>query len=249
MKKTLFIVLLALIAAAPAMAASLSVTSAAAMGNGAAVNQCSGDSQPGPCGLEVTNDGTTQKAFVRDETPTDETVYRSTFYFDPNDINTAGTAFPVGGAMTLFRARNDAFDGAFQVMMTRTSNRGIRVWVRSLSNNGNPKFTRRMDLGCDDPGCVVAAITLPARIQAEWTQGDTCGAASGTSTITLFDGNDAQVDTSELVDQSNNPVGINNCNRDVDVVELGLVAIFSNTIPNGNSMYFDEFESFRTLAP
>ena len=197
MKNRMAILLLAVAAlvAVPAFGANLTVTNAAAMSNTVAQNDCAvvlnpdgtdatpADNEPGPCGLEVNNDGTTQRAFVTDATPVDESIYRSLFFWDPNDLETAGTTFPVGAAMTLFRTRDDAFNGAFQVMTRLTRNRGFRLWIRALSNNGNAKFTARVDLGCDLGGpCVVPRVTLPVSIQSEWTQGDVCGAASGSAT-------------------------------------------------------------------
>ena len=92
MKKLALMTALLLAFSGAAYGDSLSVTSTAAMG-GVAQNDCSGDNQPGPCGLEVFHDNSSL-AYVQDDSPADESVYRATFLYNPNNIQASTTEGP-----------------------------------------------------------------------------------------------------------------------------------------------------------
>lgn len=80
----LFLVM-ALCVGGSAWANSLSVTSAAALFNTTPQANCSGDGQPGPCGLQVdVTPGDSSPAFVETNAPAAETGVRVSFWLDPN---------------------------------------------------------------------------------------------------------------------------------------------------------------------
>ncbi len=80
MKKTLLVLMAVCMVASIAGADSLTVNSAAAMGGTGTA--CGG----GNCGLDVTHDNTSA-AYVRDDSPTAETIYRFEFLFDRHAIS------------------------------------------------------------------------------------------------------------------------------------------------------------------
>lgn len=199
-------------------AATLAVNNAAAMG-GTGGTACSG----GPCGLEVTFNGATSAAFVRDDTPANEGIYRAQFWFDPNNITMNDGTFHV-----LFRATQEVpFRACFQIMLVKKS--GLtRLWVRGLNNPGTERFTNRINIPADGPQL----------IQVEWERSDTPGVLNGYATISIIDGSAAG---------ATETVMLNNSAFGVDFVNMGAVGnIAATTI---GSHYFDEFESYRTLAP
>lgn len=209
MKKIIALAVILGLSAPAAFAASLDVNASAAM---AGTN----------FGLEVIFDGP-GNAYVRDDTPADETIYRCQFWLDPAtwNGNDAGDFFVISRATW-----EDQFLAAFQVMMVKKV--GLwRLWVRSMNNTGLPRYTNRINLS---PG-------NPSLLQVEWVQGDTPGALSGYVTLTIIDGYNAGQSVS---------VDLNNSNFNVDSVVLGAL----QPLPSqSGSIYLDEFASFRTLAP
>ena len=78
MKRSMLVVIVGLaLAATPAMADTLNVNAAAAMGG---TN----------FGLEVLHDNTSP-AYVQDDTPSGESVYRFSFLYNPRDIGSTGS--------------------------------------------------------------------------------------------------------------------------------------------------------------
>jgi len=96
------LVLLGLCVVAPLWANSLKVTSAAAMSNLVADQPCSGDGQPGPCGLQVDatlNDST--PAYVETTDPNAENGIRVTFWLDPNSQKKGLNRLDMNGAQNV----------------------------------------------------------------------------------------------------------------------------------------------------
>lgn len=173
-------------------------------------------------GLEMIMDGTTHGSFVRDDTPNDEVIYRAQFWFNPNTWNG-----PEGATVILARTTDETlFYAPFQVLLTKKS--GLwRVYVRAQNNTGVVRFTNRINL---TPG-------TPSLLQVEWVKGDVPGTLSGDVTLSVLDGAAAGQSVA---------TGLNNSNIYADNIVLG--ALQPQTTQTG-SYYFDEFASFRTLAP
>jgi len=173
-------------------------------------------------GMEVTMDGTTTNAFVKDETPDGETVYRAQFWFDVNTWDGIDTDW-----VFISRTADETLWYApYQVLMVKKM--GLwRIWLRAQNNTGVVRFTNRINL---QPGS-------PSLLQIEWQQGDTPGALSGDVTLTVIDG---------YAVGSSVSTGLNNSTIVVDSVTMG--AMQPKATQTG-SLYFDEFESYRTLAP
>lgn len=234
--------ILALTSVPPLNGADLAVTSSASMGASQPASPCSGDGRPGPCGLEITFDGTTAKSFVKSDSPSNESIYRARFWWNPNNL---GTDSRLDEGETFIILRTTDVNGtpnsggveqaAFQVLARYKSDKGLRTWVRLVTNNyppPNARFSNRIDL---DPN------GGPVQLEVEWVQGDVCGELSGLVTLRAIDGQQAGKEVSAVA---------NNCELDVDDIILGLVTYaedFGSPL-NGTSMYFDEFESFRSLS-
>ena len=173
-------------------------------------------------GLEITMDGTTANAFVKDDTPAGESVYRAQFWFDVNTWDGIESDW-----VFINRATDETLWYApYQVLMVRKS--GLwRIWLRAQNNNGVVRFTNRINL---QPGS-------PSLLQIEWEQGDTPGVLSGAATLTVIDG----YAVGESV-----TTGLNNSTIVADSVTLGAM---QPKATQTRTYYLDEFESYRTLAP
>lgn len=183
----------------------------------------------GNFGLAVTVDGSTNKANVQDYSPNDETVYRASFKIDMNNLVMAEGArhdiFIIrsapGGPLGL-NHRNEAF-----------------LWAQYFGAQTNPY---KINLVCrrDDGKWLWGGKTsLPpsgARtLMVEWEAASGPGANDGACRI-YFNGN--LKGALEVLDNDERAVGsawIGSVNR-IDPATNG-------------TMYFDSFESFRTLAP
>ncbi|MEM6457237.1 MAG: hypothetical protein AAF772_19265 [Acidobacteriota bacterium] len=201
-----------------AFGASLAVNNTAAMGSSGGT-ACAG----GECGLEVTFDGNTSPAFVRDDTPDNEALYRAEFWFNPNNITMNDGTFHV-----IFRATEEsAFQAATQILFTFKSSL-CRLSLRGLNNPGTTRFTNRINVPCDQA----------TQLRVEWTRSDTPGALNGDMTLSVI-GGAGPVGTS--VSSS-----LNNSNLNVDFVNLGAVGNINPA--TSSTQWFDEFQSFRTAA-
>lgn len=174
-------------------------------------------------GLATTFTNDTVKAYVKDETPDGETIYRVQYWFDPATVNMADRTF-----YTMFRATRSApLNAAFMVLHKYVGGTH-RIWLRGLNNPGSVRFSTRIDLM---PGS-------PSLIQVEWTQGDTPGVLSGNATMTILSG----YASGQVVS-----IDLNNSDYVVDDCLMGAVGNIPAT--TSGTIYFDEFASYRTLAP
>ncbi|HSL18955.1 MAG TPA: hypothetical protein VLB51_13700 [Methylomirabilota bacterium] len=173
-------------------------------------------------GLAVSMDGTTQNAYVKDDTPDRETIYRAQFWIDVNTWDGID-----GDWLFVSRTADETIWYApYQVLMNKKS--GLwRIWLRAQNNTGVVRFTNRINL---QPGS-------PSLLQIEWVQGDTPGTLSGEVTLSVIDGYGAGASVS---------TGLNNSMIFCDSVTLG--AMQPKATQTG-VYYVDEFASFRTLAP
>jgi hypothetical protein len=211
MKKFVFAGIIALLLSPiVADAASLAVTNPAAM---AGTNY----------GLAVTFTGDTAKAYVKDETPDGETIYRAQFWFDPASVNMADRTYYV-----LFRATRTTPMSAAVMILHKYVAGTHRIWLRGLNNPLTVRFSTRIDLMAGSPSL----------LQVEWTQGDTPGVLSGNATLTVLDGYAA-----------GQSVGIDLNNSDFVVDDCLLGAVGNVPATSTGTIYVDEFASYRTLAP
>lgn len=229
------LVLTVLLLSAPAamLADSLSVTPGAAM-NGTSY------------GLEVAHDNTSP-SFVQDNSPSGETVYRAEFLFNPNDMASAASinfrqpifqalspvprpgigACPAGGFIAIIRI--------FLQLANNANQYNIQVFLRGDSC-GQLGITPRTTIASDQP----------AKVCLEWEQ-----APAGTGDAR---GAVAVVGPADACPSSGDPAwtvrtGFNNHLTSVEIVRLGTVSTNAFGAGEDGTMFFDEFASFRTLAP
>lgn len=239
----LVIASIAALFAGAAMGDSLSVTSTAAMG-GVADQNCTGDAQPGPCGLDVAHDNSST-AFVQDDSPQDESIYRYSFLFNPNNIS------PENGNWrhTIFWA---------QSLNTRPGNgtcpvsAGARIPATrvflTLRNGGTRYGVRAVAFAnvCGKLGTINLDIPqgAPSKICGFWEQG-TVG-VPGSHGIAVVGSGDPCPTHGDAAYATNNII-----NNELSVFRVQMGSLATNTFGRGEngSWYLDEFESFRTLAP
>ncbi|MBZ0114051.1 MAG: hypothetical protein K8J08_16425 [Thermoanaerobaculia bacterium] len=220
MKKVLLALTASAMMVAPAIADNgLTVNNTAAMGGSGTA--CGGSN----CGLSLNLDGSTNLAFVEDQTPAAETIYRAEFMFDPNSL-----PMSAGDKFVILLTRRADFANSLRLQFNLNGgNYRVRLQVQKNNNewadtrlNGNsgPRF---VDL-VDGPN----TISIEARFgnSAESYAAVTVGA------VTHYK------DTYQSSSWS------------VDRVRMGGPRMNNATGgPFTGSVYFDEFASFRTLAP
>jgi hypothetical protein len=231
---------LACLVSGVALADSLSVTSTAAMG-GVADQTCTGDGMPGPCGLEVFHDNSSV-AFVEDQSPQNETVYRASFLFNPNNISPGAklrqnifraigpNPNPGVGSCDLAGLKNV---GRVFLLLYRPDGSRYAAFLQGIGNQCGERATLRVELEPD----------TPKRICVEMEFGN---ALSGRLAIAAVDiGDPCPTSGSGAWQERDLSNGLTN----VDRVRLGTPGTNNFGAGESGDMYFDEFESFRTLAP
>lgn len=189
----------------------------------------------GDCSMNGTNyglevhlvPGDTQIVYVEDQTPANETVYRASFWFNPNAISMGATQrFPI------FLVRNDSFQNILRLQLHRNAaNNKYRLRLQVLKNNGDWANAREFDAtGADflpiGDGSIERLVTV------EVVYGDNL-----TSQIRLTANGMTFTKTAYW-----------STNWSVDHVRMGATRNLGSGTYSGD-MCFDEFESFRTLAP
>ncbi len=261
MKKRMILIAAGLLLlAGSAMADSLMVTNAAAMGPGAAVNDCAvalnpdgtdatpGDNEPGPCGLEVVHDNTSA-AFVQDDSPNAETIYRFEFIYNPRSVGSSGNGTPF--AFTMFTALADN---------ARPSNPGNPCPLAAHL----PVFPARIFARYGGPGLTIPGVRMTIMTNfcgvlgspvVYWVENEArkiCAiveiGAPGRGALAIVGENDTCPPDDDPA-YAEVPGPFNNNELPVQGARLG------NILPNpygggeSGSYYLDEFASFRTLAP
>jgi len=210
-------VLLTVAAAGPALAANtLDVTNAAAI--------------EGNFGMEVTHDGSTNRVYVQDNSPSCETVYRAEFDFDRNDIlidNCSGTC---SNRHVIFLARQSSpATTPFRITLIRfkvdASGSVPRYAIRlsAREDAGNFRFVG---------GFVLAGA--PRTVAVEWTAG------SGDGIARLLKNDVVQRELTNL----------DNDTHCVDLVRLGATSglTAADALTDG-TVYYDSFVSLRSVSP
>ncbi len=210
MKKTLFlIVVLGGLITSQAYAAALSVTNAAAL--------------TGNFGLEVTMQGDTANAFVRDNSPDSETVFRANFQLKRNTIS-----FVAPNSNVVFFAMQETGPppdkGVIRLTMGKFADG--RVFVRAFAGQNTPLNFRFIG------GTIITPATTV--IGVEWVKSDP-GADNGQ--LRLY--------RNGLLQQ--NRLDVKNDALDIDHVRFGAPSLVDASTTG--SYYLDSYESFRTLSP
>jgi len=176
----------------------------------------------GSYGLAVNFDGSTNRVYVQDASPQAETVYRASFMLNRNDVDMALRANHV-----ILLARQD--QGAdpdtstIKLTMGRFGNGNYFCRAFIMQDNGNFRF-----IG----GLIIT--TFDVKIGIEWKASDS-GQSNGLLRLYRND-----VLKQELLN-------VNNENTRVDYVRLGAVAFVDAT--TSGTVFYDSFESYRTLSP
>ena len=176
-------------------------------------------------GLVLDLDGTTSNTFVEDQTPAAETVYRATFWFDPNTLpmgNTDKFVIFLGrhaNNNNIFRLQFNYLNGNYRVRLQVKKNNNEWADTRLLGTSG----ARFMNIG-----------DQPTEITVEFVYGN--------ATVSL-----ARVTANGITHYKDT---YQSANWAVSKVRMGGPRMASaQGGPFTGDVYFDEFSSFRTLAP
>ncbi len=188
----------------------------------------------GSFGMETISDGSSNSMFVQDDSPELETVYRASFWFNPNDLPLAnGQAhFILAGNMPKVNG-DPGFSPKLQLEIRKRANgNSFRVRVASWSGSiGNP--TRHYT------AFIALTRTDWHQLQIEWRRSTSNVTADGFHRLSIIGG-----------PQAGQSVEIANVTKDanvtVDRVQMGVISGYDGAV---GSSYYDSFESFRTLAP
>ncbi len=197
-------------------------------------------------GLEIihTNSDT---AYVQDNTPASETIYRFTYLF--NLASHSGSTWNY--RQSLFRAiGRNPFPGAPSGLCPTDPAATIgtvQVWLYMKGGSGNVPFIQGYVRGnqCGEASNQSILFTqgTPVRICGEWWTG-----SGGTGGLGI-----ALVDPSAACPAHGDPayrvIGSTNNLTRIDTVRLGVPATNSFGAGESDVYHFDEFASFRTLAP
>ena len=236
MKKILTLFALVALAGLAAHADSLAVNGTAAMG--------------GSFGLEVIHDNASA-AFVQDDTPSAETVYRFEFLFDANDINNAsGGGLGTNWRQSIFNIEgpnprpnnpgNACPNGAsvkvpvMRLFAMFTGGNGQNCSIQPLAMGNictNIGTLSRVAISCSGPQkiCGFLEIGSPGRFGAT---------AVAVTDPCPPDGDPAYTERDRVNNETN-----------VDRVKMGIPGTNAFGAGENGSLFYDEFASFRTLAP
>jgi hypothetical protein len=205
MKKSLtacFVMIVAL-AAMPALAANtLGVNTAAA--------------HDGTYGMYTTQDGSTNRVYVQDNSPTDEKTYNASFEFS---LNTIDMTCP--GRQTIFLARSDVPESTIRIVLARfyDCRWAVRLGVRK--DNGDFTFV----------GGDILPNTSFHKIGLEWAAASAPGANDGWARLLRND------------NVKKEKFNIDNDTTEVDYARLGLTSGLDAT--STGTLYYDSFVSTR----
>lgn len=176
-------------------------------------------------GLVLDLDGSTSNTFVEDQSPTDETVYRATFWFDPNSLSMANA-----DKFVVFVARTPAFVNVLRLQFNYNSG-NYRVRLQVLKNNSAWADCRLSG----DTGLRFMTIgNEPTQITVETVFAAAATAYAGVTANGVTHYKDGYQSTNWVVDR----------------VRMGGPRMpQAQGGPWTGMVFFDEFESYRTLAP
>lgn len=196
----------------------------------------------GVCGLEAiaaggagvcdTVGGDLQSGFVQDTSPSAELTYRASFMFNPNAMNFSGAGCG-NNQLTrhiIFSATASSVNG----------NKTIRLWILRRSGRYFLRANARVTAGSQEeatPNVDIGAHGVEASahlIELEWQAASGSGLSDGFIRIRADGGAWSQAN-------------IRNFTQALETARMGLVVGLNGT--TSGSHYFDDFQSFRTLAP
>lgn len=192
-------------------------------------------------GLELLMDGGTDQAYVQDDTPNGETTYRASFWLKRDDLfmdNCGGTCST--RYVTFLARQQNPGASVFRIIMARLAQDGqfgARYVARFGARNDNGTFLF--------VGSVLFTGSIDQRhITLEWQAGDPF---TNNGIVRLLQSPNGG--TPQLVGERTD---IQNGTMSVDFVRMGAVSGLTDQATDSNStgsMFFDSFESFRTLLP
>ncbi len=231
----------------PAAAAELDVNATAA--------------QVGNFGLEVRFNGTTQAAYVVDTTPNNETTYRAEWLITASDTFDYETSLPQPTPALRQKSHNMMFnvkdfdnfppDRLHISIHLKKANWGggvfrLIVWTRAYApldpQAVGDDWAYRNHLGeAMEVALPTHSSGYPVSIRFEWQEESAPGAADGKWCLWRANNFAPGVYGGRCHEQ------LRNNGHNIDQIELGAVGgVDTGTV---GSYYFDEFQSFRTLAP
>jgi len=241
MKRNMLMVIVGLaIAAGPAMADSLSVNGTAAMGGTS-------------FGLEVLHDNSSL-AYVQDDTPADESIYRFEYMFDPNNIPSTGST---DWTMTLFgamgvnpRPNNGANPCPLNANIMVFPMRVTLIATGAGSDIPVVRATMMSNIcGVVGAAAFVLSESGPVKVCGYFIQGT--GPVPGPQTPGEV--GIAVVGVGDVCPSDGDPtyktVGTNNDEHSVTVARMGSLGMNGYGAGENGTVFFDEFASYRTLAP
>jgi hypothetical protein len=235
MKKGMYVVaiVVAMAMAGTVAADSLTVNAGAAMGG---TN----------FGLEVTHDNSSP-AYVQDNTPDGETVYRFDFLFNVASM----TGQSINFRQEIIRAiGSNPNPGVGNCPVNPADLIGtIRVWLYQTGGGGQNPSIQLWAKGnwCGERGSLRIPINYNTdyRICVEWKEG---AAALDNAGVAVVDAGNACPTSGDPAWQYMTAT-LNSIGNDVGIVRMGTPS--NNSFGAGESgvLYFDEFASYRTLTP
>lgn len=181
----------------------------------------------GSYGMEITLDGaSTGLAYVEDQSPTAETVYRVQFWVDHNTPSMANKE-----TLNLFKGLQDAGDKKNINVKLKKSKTGLNFIVYTFVRNDSSSFQL--------VGKGMQFKDKPTGIMIEWQAASAPGANDGFIKVYKM--------TATATNLKNQIIGLDNDTKIIEKARLGIASV----PPTGATatLYFDSFESYRTLAP
>lgn len=191
-------------------------------------------------GMYVTHDGSTNAVYVEDRSPVDETIYRVSFWINrAGGITMDNCSDSCVTSHTIFLARDD-IDGSMGGDKTT-----FRIILRRLrvGNLDGPRYTVNVGTRLNNDvmryvgGVVLAETSQRKNIMVEWKAGD------GDGFTKVYARNNSAQAWSLKVQR----LDLTNDNWVVDYVRWGATSAVDTTTVG--TIWFDGFESYRTLAP
>ena len=175
----------------------------------------------GVYGLAVQVDGSPNATFVADTTPLDEPVYRASFRIAHNNL-----AMDEGTGHAIFMGRMAGGAGNVIRLYMRRKGDTYKIRCRWKKDSGGTGFCGQFTFA-----------PVNTRVTVEWQQATAPGTFDGV--VRLFKGDTLLAERADL----------NNATFDIDTIRLGLPQGAHPSGTTNGSFYFDDFVSFRTLAP
>lgn len=230
--KVLIFTAILMLGAGMAMADTLAVNNAAAMGGSGTA--CGGSN----CGLEVTHDNSS-RAYVEDTTPAEEETYRANFLFNPQSTTTSSNFRQTIMTVTTLNPGHancaaTTFTSMARLFYYRTGGAGQNASIL-MTGNGNQCGERPIDgrISINDDEEVRICIEI-----------ETGNSLSGKARIAVVDAASSCPASGAYPNERD----LTNGNLAVNRIRMGTPQTNNFGAGETATLYFDEFESFRTIA-